>query len=199
MKGARRRKRGDGAVYLRGRIHWICYSVNGKKVWESSGSEKESAARQLLRLRLGEIATGKVNSIEAEKVTVAELADDVVSDYRANNLDTVAKAVRFSNRVKKFFGAMKAHKVTGAVVNQYRDKRLADGAANGTVNRELAFIKRAFNLGIDNERISRKPSIAMLKEADARKGFFEYSEFEALRENCPEYFRAVVTFAYFSA
>ena len=161
MKGARRRKRGDGAVYLRGRTQWICYSVNGKKVWESSGSEKEADARQLLRRRLGEIATGKVSSIDAEKVTVAELAEDVVADYKANGLDTVVKAVRFSARVKKFFGNMKAHKVTGSIVNQYRDKRLADGAANGTVNRELGFIKRAFNLGIANEKISRKPSIAM--------------------------------------
>jgi hypothetical protein len=35
-----RRKRGDGSVYLRGRIWWVKYPVNGESVCESSGSAK---------------------------------------------------------------------------------------------------------------------------------------------------------------
>jgi hypothetical protein len=37
-----RRKRGDGSVYLRGRIYWVKYSENGKPVCESTGSDNES-------------------------------------------------------------------------------------------------------------------------------------------------------------
>jgi hypothetical protein len=81
---ARRRKKGDGSVFLRGRIYWIKYSVNGEPVSESSGSDKETDARKLLRNRLGEIVSGNFTGPDAQRVTIAELADDVVIDYEVN-------------------------------------------------------------------------------------------------------------------
>ena len=65
-----RRKRGDGGVYLRGRIWWVTYSNNGEKVSESSGSDKESDARNLLKKRMGEIVSGHFIGPDAERVTV---------------------------------------------------------------------------------------------------------------------------------
>jgi integrase len=38
----------------------------------------------------------------------------------------------------------------------------------------------------------------MLKENNARKGFFEHGEFIAFRNALPEYFKPVVTFAYYT-
>ena len=69
---------------------------------------------------------------------------------------------------------------------------------NATINRELAFLKRAFNLGIETGKISRKPYIPMLKENNVRSGFFEWAEFAAIRDACPDYFKPVVTFAYYT-
>jgi hypothetical protein len=54
------------------------------------------------------------------------------------------------------------------------------GAANATINRDLAFLKRAFNLGIKNEKIMRKPYIPQVKDDKVRSGFFEYAEFVAV-------------------
>jgi integrase len=80
----------------------------------------------------------------------------------------------------------------------HRRSRREQGAANATVNRELAFLKRAFNLGIQPEKIVRKPYIPQLKEDNVRTGFFEYGEFVAVRGACPDYFKPVVTFAYYT-
>src|SRR5262249_44866995 len=71
-------------------------------------------------------------------------------------------------------------------------------AANATINRELAFLKRAYNLGIEAEKIVRKPYVPMLKEDNVRSGFFEYGEFLAVRDACADYFQPVVTFAYYT-
>src|SRR4030095_13144369 len=73
-----RRKRGDGGVYLRGRIWWVTYSNNGEKVCESSGSDQEAEARKLLKRRMGELVTGYFIGPDAERVTVGELADDAL-------------------------------------------------------------------------------------------------------------------------
>jgi integrase len=192
----KKRKKGDGGIYQRGKIWWITYRVNGEKVFESSKSEKDVDARKLLSKRMGEMATGVYVGPDAEKITMAELADDVVTDYQVNGQDSLDKAIRSAARIKEFFGKAKAHGVKGDMVKRYVAQRQADGAANGTINRELAFMKRAFNLGIESEKIVRKPYIAMLKEDNARTGFFEYAEFASVRDACPDYFKPVVTFAY---
>jgi integrase len=193
-----RRKRGDGGVYLRGRIWWVTYSNNGEKVCESSGSEKEAEARKLLKKRMGEIVTGHFIGPDAEKVTVAELADDVVTDYKVNAQDSLDKAERSAKRIKGFFVNARAHAVKGDSIKKFIAQRQAEGAANATINRELAFLKRAYNLGIEAEKIVRKPYIPQLKEDNVRSGFFEYAEFVAVRDACPDYFKPVVTFAYYT-
>jgi len=64
------------------------------------------------------------------------------------------------------------------------------------VNRELAALKRAYNLGLRDERITRRPPITLLRENNTRRGFFEPTEFETLRAALAEPLRPVVTFAY---
>src|SRR5262249_14923412 len=172
-----RRKRGDGGVYVRGRIWWVTYSNNGEKVCESSGSDKESEARKLLKKRMGEIVTGHFIGPDAERITVAELANDVVTDYRVNEQDSLDKAIRSAKRIKDFFGNTKAHALKGDSIKRFIAQRQTEGAANATINRELAFLKRAYNLGIEAEKIVRKPYVPMLKEDNVRSGFFEYGEF----------------------
>lgn len=198
-----RRKRGDGSVYLRGRIYWVKYSENGKPVCESTGSDNESEAR------LGEIVSGRFHGLEADRVTIRELAEDYLNDYRINGKKSLAKAERMVRRndedgnvidsqLMVFFGSCKAHAVGTAAVKAYIAKRLESGDANATVNRELAALKRMFNLGLQGEKIHRKPYIPRLEENNVRTGFFEHGDFIAFREALPDYPKPVVTFAYYT-
>jgi hypothetical protein len=193
-----RRKRGDGCVYLRGRMYWVKYFDNGKPVCESSGSIDENEAQRYLHKRLGEIATGNFIGPDAERVKLSDLADDVVTDYRVNEQSSLPKAIRSANRIKAFFGNAKAHSIKGSAIKRFFAQRQTDGAANASINRELAFVKRCYNLGIETERIVRKPYIAMLEENNVRSGFFEHGEFIAFRSALPDYLKPVVTFAYYT-
>ena len=69
-------------------------------------------------------------------------------------------------------------------------------AANATINRELAALKRSFRLGLRAGLVGKVPYIGLLREDNARQGFFELEHFEAVRRHLPEPLRAVVTFAY---
>jgi integrase len=86
--------------------------------------------------------------------------------------------------------------VTGKDVIDYIAARQEEGAANATVNRELAALKRAYTLAMESERLYRRPPIKMLAERNVRQGFFERDAFEAVRRRLPEPLRPVVTFAY---
>jgi hypothetical protein len=45
-----------GHIYKRGKVYWLKYYRDGRPSYESSGSAKESFARNLLKLREGEVA-----------------------------------------------------------------------------------------------------------------------------------------------
>ncbi len=193
-----RRERGEGSLFLRGKTYWIKYYRNGKPYRESAKSDKEADARKLLKKRHGEIALGRFIGPDAERVTIRQLARDYENDYRVNGKKSLDKAERVLKHVLAFFGDYKAYHVGTDLVKKYISARLEEGAANATINRELAALKRMFNLGIQAEQIYRKPYIPMLQENNVRKGFFEHGDFVALRNALPDYFKPVVTFAYYT-
>jgi hypothetical protein len=82
---------GMGRIYQRGRIWWVRYYHNGQEFNESSQSEKEADAKKLLKKRLGEIALGRFVGPKAEKITFAELADDLLTDYRIRGRKSLNK------------------------------------------------------------------------------------------------------------
>ncbi len=59
---------------------WIKYYRNGRAFRESSGSEKPSAAKRLLRLREGDIEHGLPVTPKVGRVRFEEAAADVVND-----------------------------------------------------------------------------------------------------------------------
>jgi len=191
-------KRGDGYVFRRGSVWWIKYYRNGIAFRESSGSVKAAKARELLRKRLGEISLGRFIGPHADKIRIAELSIDFENDYKVNGKKSLDKARQTLNHVLAFFGDYRAHRVGTDLVRKYIALRQEEKAANATINRELSTLKRMFNLGMQAEKIYRKPYIPMLQENNVRTGFLEYGEFIALREAAPEYFKPVLSFAFFT-
>ena len=71
-------------------------------------------------------------------------------------------------------------------------------ASNAEINRELAALKRMYNLALRAEKINKKPYIQRLEEKNVRQGFFEAWQFDALLPKLPEYLRPPMTFAYWT-
>lgn len=187
-----------GCVYRRGKFYWIKYYRNGKPISESSKSDKKAVAERLLKLKEGEIAQGRNPSIIFDKVGFEELVEDYITDYRINNRSTLAKAERCADYLLQEFGGMKASQITTPIIQRYTLKRLDEGLANATINRELAALKRMFNLAAKATppKAAHVPHIPMLRENNVRKGFFEHDAFLRLRDALPDYLKPVVTFAY---
>ena len=154
---------------------------------------KETEARRLLKHWEGD---PKAALPHVDRIRFEELSKDYLNDYRTNGRRTLAKATEQVERLRGWFGGRRASTINSADVRAYIAKRQADKAANGTINRELAALKRMFNLAMQPEKLTRKPYIPMLKENNVRTGFFSEIDYLALREALPSYLQPPTAFAY---
>ena len=179
---------------------WIQIFANGKRHRESTKTNKITEARRFLKQREGLVANGKNPAYSQLKFEGME--DLITKDYKINKRKSLDRLKNSLGHVKKYFESMKADKIRPADIDNYIDERLKEGAMNGTINRELAALRRMGNLAIEKELIQRFPKIKMLKEVDkegkpnTRTDFFEHAEFLDLRNALPDYLKPVVTLAY---
>jgi len=187
-----------GSIFKRGEVYWVKYYRNGKSYRESCKTSKESEAKRLLKKREGEISEGKIPGVYFDRIKFNDLCDDLLADYRVNGKKSLVRAERSVNHLKTSFDGAKVTNITTPRINTYIQKRIDEGAENATVNRELAALKRIFNLAARQTppKVDRVPYIPMLKENNVRKGFFEHGDFLALRKALPDYMKGFVTFAY---
>src|SRR6266481_2969425 len=92
-----RELRGYGTVYKRGSTWWIQFCRNGKSYRESSHSDQRPKAVARLKKRLGESSRGKIIGAIAEKVTLEEMAKNLVADYQLignRSIDTIPYLLR---------------------------------------------------------------------------------------------------------
>jgi integrase len=121
----------------------------------------------------------------------------VVTDFKVNGkrtLDDVEQRIR--SHLLPWFGGRRLVSVTTTDIQAYQAARQAAGAANGTVNREVALLKRSFTLAIRSGAVHAKPFIPMLQESRPRQGFFEADQFAAVLAHLPEPLRPMVAFAF---
>src|SRR5713226_5189944 len=97
-----------------------------------------------------------------------------------------------------FFCGYRAVNITTDAIREFTRKRQEEGAANGTINRSLALLRRMFRLAVEDGRLRDVPHFPMLKEAPPRKGFLEYADFQKVRQELPEYLRPVATMGYYT-
>ena len=140
---------------------------------ESTRTTDYKEAVSFLNTRLGEIASGNFNGPKMEKIRVEELAGAFLRDYRSNKRRSIDDVTaRWELHLKPFFGDLRAVQVTTELLSRYVDKRQQAQAANATINRELAALKRMFYLGYRTSppKVQRVPAFPMLREDKCSTG-----------------------------
>jgi integrase len=192
---------GMGRIFKRGEVWWVAYCYRGREYRESTratGNKGETLAGKLLKKRLGEIGRGCLIGPNEERITFEELVADLERDYSINGKRSVDVLPRRVRHLRQNFALFRAVDITTDRVRAYIVDRQAAGAANATINRELAALKRMFSLAVQGGRLSTRPYIPMLEENNARQGFVDHSAFLSLLQALPDWLKDPVAFLYFS-
>ena len=138
-----------GTLYLRGKTWWIKYYRNGKPYFESTHTKNDKHAMKKLQARMGQIESGTFTGVKVDKVLYDELAEDLINDYKINNRKSLGMTQdRLAKHLKPYFTGIKACNITTDLIQKYILKRQKQEASNGTINRELAALKRMFTLAL---------------------------------------------------
>ncbi|MEO8683176.1 MAG: tyrosine-type recombinase/integrase, partial [Vicinamibacterales bacterium] len=204
----------------------IRYYRNGIQMVESAHTDDKTEAKNLLRIREGDISRGLPMTSKVGRLRFEEAAADVVNEYKMNGRRSVDELDRrITKHLHPFFGGRRMSAITAADVRAYVTARQADttivirahnvvrkdgtirrvperrrpiaaGPSNAEINRELTALKRAFSLAVEGGKLLHQPHIPMLEENNVRTGFFEREAFEAVCRHLPAELAAVMRFAY---
>ncbi len=180
--------RGYGRVFQRGKRFWIAYYApeNGRSVeHREPGGETEKEARKKLKSRLEEVGAHRRLGIRfqgprQERVTVEELLKNLERDYSIHGRKSLSQLRSHLQHIRKFFAMDRAHAVTAERLRDYIAARQQEQAQAATINRELEGLRRAFALAVEAQTLVTIPMFPSLPEDNARQGFFERGDFQAV-------------------
>jgi integrase len=192
--------RGMGSVFARGDRWWISYYENGKRFYESAGAGKtKTQAAELLRKRLAQLETGDHITTKDRRVMIVALWHDFIAEKEMRKQDAINPSIRWEKRLCAAFGHLRAAQLTTDLLKKYVRAQQAAGYEDATINRDLADLKRAFNLAYKStpRKVAQIPVFPMLKEDNVRIGFIDDAQYDELVKHAPElWLRTLLALAY---
>jgi len=186
---------GTGRIYRRGDVWWLDYGFRGERYRESSGSHRKGDARALLKKRMQEMGRGQLIGPREERVTFEDLVGMISDDYLVNGRKSLPQLRCILSHLRGYFGRRCAIDITTDRVTAYIRARLDEGAAPGTIQKELAALKRSFNLAVRAGQLTTKPYIPSVKVDNVRQGFLTMTDVEAVAREMGADLGPVVRFA----
>jgi hypothetical protein len=134
------------------RIWWLRYRINGKEHRESSHSTSKREVEKILARRQAEHEIGHLTAPDSKRVTFTDLADMIRNDYKVRGRRSTVTLEGSLANLEASFGGCRALAITSDRITAYERERLDAGAARATVNKELAALRRTFNLAVKAQR-----------------------------------------------
>ena len=130
----------------RGSTWWISFIYQGQQVRRSTGTADKRMAEAILGKVKVQIIEGRFfEKPEEQHRTLKELMDRYASEHVAKRANHRWELTSIKN-LKDFFGNPTLDHITPKLIVAYKNRRYADGVKPATINRELATLKKAFNL-----------------------------------------------------
>lgn len=176
---------GGGSVRKRGSIYVIRYWVNGTQREESSKQPSKAVALKMLEERVGAVRRGDILPEKKAPASWDQMVEWYKSDFEKRGKRDAQKRDEILTHLTTYFAGFVAPAISLEKIEAYKTHRLSEKAAPGTVNREVAALKRML-------KITRKfgytlaiadfEDIELMAEPEARQRAIEPHEYEALME-----------------
>lgn len=167
--------------------YWWCdYTFKGRQVRESTKTTNRRKALDYLKLKEAEALKGVPIHTYA-KTTLEDLKDAVIIHYKDKERKTLPMMERTLRTLGNFFD-MRMMDISELDIQKYKAKRIKEGMAKSSIDRELAALKLGLNLLKRYDKIGSVPYIEMYNVGmkNAKQIYLTWDEYQkfltALRE-----------------
>jgi hypothetical protein len=182
------------SIYQRGKVLSGKWSQDGRVIRQSLGTRDKAEAKRVLNERMNQMVTSKRPT--TSKVTWNIAAADLLTYYRAYGTRNPVEAGYKIEHLTTYFMGMPLDSMDSQAIAGYVVHRRGQSMAAGSVNVELATLRRALRLAHEHGKLEKVPTIRMLRPAAPRAGFFEREQFEAVAQALPSDLALVVRVAH---
>jgi integrase len=140
----------------------VSVMVDGSRV-QRRGLGSLTEAREFIEQARTDARHGRLNLPKGRKLalTFATAADDYLRRLdQSGGKNVPNKRQQLAMHLKPYFGTMRLDGITGFTIEKYKKRRLDQGAAAATVNRELATISHLFNKAVEWRWLDHVPAKA---------------------------------------
>src|SRR5262245_1676302 len=173
----------------RSSIYWIkMYAgrIDGRDTYRrfSTGETELERAEKKLAIAEHDEKRGELTIARPERLRYEDLRAAALTYYSVNEARNVKEVGRRLTHLDPFFGRYRAIVIDAPLIEEYKALRKAQGAANGTLNREVGVLGKMLSLAVEDGRVARKPKIRKLDEkAAVRRGFVEQQAFDRIMKH----------------
>ena len=162
--------------------------VDGQRIHRVIGKESDGVTRQQAEDYIQKVRTdareGRLNLPKGRKLTLGfrKAADEyLVKLAQEGGKDISSKTRRLKYHLKPFFVDKPLAKISTFDIERFKKSRQDAGAANGTINRELAALSHLFSKSVEWKWLNHKPAvIKRLKEDSGRIVYLTTEQIERL-------------------
>ncbi len=173
------------AVYKRGGVWWYKFNWNGETIRASSKVANKRTAEQIEAAKKTALAKGEVNIQERKPVpTLREFSKDFERAIKTQCAEKPRTIEFYLSRVKQLlkseFADRPMNVIDEGAVEKYRQTRAAKVSrlgrplSPGSVNRELATLRRMVRLAYEWKVIDRVPRVKLLRGEKNRESILPH-------------------------
>ena len=144
------RKKDDGTIQ-----YGIAYTAHGRRVREIVGPTK-TLAKKVLAVRRAELAEGRYNFPTKRKAPAFREFAQRYLEHAKQHKRSWKRDAGVVAKLLTFFGDRRLDDVSAWDVQRY--KAQSGGIQKATVNREIAILRRMFNLAIQWDQVAKNPA-----------------------------------------
>ncbi|MCI0565233.1 MAG: tyrosine-type recombinase/integrase, partial [Nitrososphaera sp.] len=187
--GVYSRKRNDGTAA------WFFDFMHQGIRYRGVGGTTRTQALRALEKRRAKVLSGEHELETPSNPKIDAFAEKFLErrqDHRSFNRDVI-----LVRHILRRFRGRNLSSIRADDVEDYKFWRKAEGVANATVNREIACLKRIYNLAIQWRDARRNPvqGVKFLEEPKSADRFLSQEEAVRLIDGCQPYFKSIVVTA----
>jgi len=185
-------------IYKRGKTYWIRYSgLDGRTVYESSGSDKFSVAEGLYIQRKNAIKEGKQPEIKKiANHSFKELSEKYIQWITGRQNSAKVKGYIIGQLIRTF-GSLPLRRFNTAITEQLQTDIINRGLKNSSINKVLNVLKHMFSKGVEwdmveAETLKKIRKVKLLRDDSKRLRYLSGEEAQTLVNTCNGNTKAIV-------